>query len=135
MCMAIRNTIIERHICTSEWAVSNLLPSNGARSRIPREALLLPPGRAGGVGGGQAKQRGPGAKPAWGIHAALEIMRVETVRQTTGGGPGGGPGGRTAIHAVVETTAVCVDRDTALRSPSVDDELNAYMSMSLTICG
>jgi len=28
--MAIHDTIIERHICTSEWAVSNLLPSNGA---------------------------------------------------------------------------------------------------------
>ena len=27
MCMAIHDTIIERHICTLEWAVSNLLPS------------------------------------------------------------------------------------------------------------
>jgi hypothetical protein len=25
--MAIHDIIIERHICTSEWAVSNLLPS------------------------------------------------------------------------------------------------------------
>ena len=40
MCMAINHdTIIERHICTSEWAVSNLLPSKGAGPRIPREAL------------------------------------------------------------------------------------------------
>ena len=30
MCMAIHDTIIERHICTSEWAVSNVLPSKGA---------------------------------------------------------------------------------------------------------
>ena len=28
--MAIHDTIIERHICTSEWVVSNLLPSKGA---------------------------------------------------------------------------------------------------------
>ena len=30
MCMANHDNIIERHIYTSEWAVSNLLPSNGA---------------------------------------------------------------------------------------------------------
>ena len=30
MCMAIHAAIIERHICTSEWTVSNLLPSKGA---------------------------------------------------------------------------------------------------------
>jgi hypothetical protein len=45
VCMAImlsmHDTIVERHICTSEWAVSNLLPSKGAVSRIPWEALLL----------------------------------------------------------------------------------------------
>jgi hypothetical protein len=34
VCMAIHDTIIERHICTSEWVVSNLLPSKGAVSRI-----------------------------------------------------------------------------------------------------
>ena len=33
--MDIHDAIIERHICTSEWAVSNLIPSKGAGSRIP----------------------------------------------------------------------------------------------------
>jgi hypothetical protein len=49
--MAIHDTIIERHICTSEWAMSNILPSKGAGPLIPREVLLLPPGRGDGVGG------------------------------------------------------------------------------------
>jgi hypothetical protein len=35
VCMDIHDNIIERHICTSEWAVSNLLPSNGVGPRIP----------------------------------------------------------------------------------------------------
>jgi hypothetical protein len=35
MCMAIQDTIIERHICTSEWAVSNFLPSKGSRDSNP----------------------------------------------------------------------------------------------------
>ena len=30
MCVAIHDTIIEKHICTSGWAVSNLLPSKEA---------------------------------------------------------------------------------------------------------
>jgi hypothetical protein len=38
--MAIHDTIIERHLCTSEWAVSNLLPSKGAGSRIPLDVRL-----------------------------------------------------------------------------------------------
>ena len=32
---AIHAASIERHICTSEWTVSNLLPSKAAGSRIP----------------------------------------------------------------------------------------------------
>ena len=46
MCMANHDTIIERHIYTSEWAVSNLLPSNGAG---PPESPGSSPSSSGGL--------------------------------------------------------------------------------------
>jgi hypothetical protein len=44
MCMAIRDTILERHICTSEWAVSNLLPEYRPYLRIAITLHVAAPG-------------------------------------------------------------------------------------------
>jgi hypothetical protein len=52
----VHSLVVERHICTSEWAVGNLLPSNGAGPRISREAPSS--SRAGGRCGADVLRNG-----------------------------------------------------------------------------